>query len=75
MMYAKIPEERITEEEISQSRGREDIWVPIALPLLAGPGTISTVVVLMGGAQTSLYGFRLSIRTLKCNQFLNYVYI
>ena len=53
MMYAKIPRERITEEEISQSLGREDIWIfPIGLPLLAGPGTISTVVVLMGGAQT-----------------------
>jgi multiple antibiotic resistance protein len=52
MMYAKIPEERITEEEISQSRGHEDIWVfPIGLPLLAGPGTISTVIVLMSGAQ------------------------
>lgn len=53
MMYAKIPGERITEEEISQSRGHEDIWVfPIGLPLLAGPGTISTVIVLMGVAQT-----------------------
>jgi multiple antibiotic resistance protein len=53
MMYAKISGERITEEEISQSQGREDIWIfPIGLPLLAGPGTISTVIVLMGVAQT-----------------------
>jgi multiple antibiotic resistance protein len=53
MMYAKISGERITEEEISQSHERKDIWVfPIGLPLLAGPGTISTVIVLMGVAQT-----------------------
>lgn len=53
MMYAKISRERITAEEISQSYERADIWIfPIGLPLLAGPGTISTVIVLMGGAQT-----------------------
>jgi multiple antibiotic resistance protein len=53
MMHAKISRESITEEEISQSQEREDIWIfPIGLPLLTGPGTISTVIVLMGGAQT-----------------------
>lgn len=53
MMHAKISGESITEEEISQSQEREDIWVfPIGLPLLTGPGTISTVIVLMGGTQT-----------------------
>jgi multiple antibiotic resistance protein len=53
MMHAKVSRESITEEEISQSQEREDIWVfPIGLPLLTGPGTISTVIVLMGGAQT-----------------------
>ena len=40
MMHAKISRESITEEEISQSQEREDIWVfPIGLPLLTGPGT------------------------------------
>jgi multiple antibiotic resistance protein len=49
MMHAKISGESITEEEISQSQEREDIWVfPIGLPLLTGPGAISTVIVLMG---------------------------
>ncbi len=49
MMHAKVSAESITEEEISQSQEREDIWVfPIALPLLTGPGTISAVIVLMG---------------------------
>ena len=53
MMYAKVSRESITEEEISQSKEREDIWIfPIGLPLLTGPGTISTVIVLMGGTET-----------------------
>jgi multiple antibiotic resistance protein len=51
MMHAKVSRESITEEEISQSQEREDIWVfPIGLPLLTGPGTISTAIVLMGMA-------------------------
>ncbi|AKB18463.1 MULTISPECIES: MarC family protein [unclassified Methanosarcina] len=51
MMHAKVSRESITEEEITQSQEREDIWVfPIALPLLTGPGMISTVIVLMGMA-------------------------
>jgi multiple antibiotic resistance protein len=53
MMYAKVSRESITEEEISQSQERDDIWVfPIGLPLLTGPGTISTVIVLMGSTET-----------------------
>jgi multiple antibiotic resistance protein len=53
MMHAKISSESITQEEISQSQEREDIWIfPIGLPLLTGPGAISTVIVLVGGAQT-----------------------
>ena len=52
MMHAKISKGRITEEEISHSQEREDIWIfPISLPLLTGPGTISTVIVLMGGTE------------------------
>lgn len=52
MMHAKVSRESITEEEITQSQEREDIWVfPIGLPLLTGPGTISTVIVIMGIAE------------------------
>ncbi len=52
MMHAKVSRESITEEEISQSQEREDIWVfPIGLPLLTGPGAISTVIVLMGSTE------------------------
>ena len=55
MMHAKISRESITEEEISHSQEREDIWIfPIGLPLLTGPGTISTAIVLMGGTETVL---------------------
>jgi len=49
MMFAKVSRESITENEISESQDRSDIWIfPIALPLLTGPGTITTVIVLMG---------------------------
>ncbi len=49
MMQAKISRESITDEEITNSQEREDIWIfPVALPLLTGPGTISTVIVLIG---------------------------
>ncbi len=52
MMHAKVSRESITEEEITQSQERDDIWVfPIALPLLTGPGAISTVIVIMGMAE------------------------
>ena len=38
MMHAKVSRESITEEEITQSQEREDIWVfPIGLPLLTDP--------------------------------------
>ena len=53
MMHAKISGKKITENEISHSQEREDMWIfPIGLPLLTGPGTISTVIVLMEGAKT-----------------------
>lgn len=53
MMHARISRGSITEEEISQSQEREDIWIfPIGLPLLTGPGVISTVIVLMGDTET-----------------------
>lgn len=60
MMFAKVSRESITEHEISESQERSDIWIfPIALPLLTGPGTITTVIVLMGS--TGSYGQKLLI--------------
>jgi membrane protein, MarC family len=60
MMHAKISKGSITDEEISQSRERKDIWIfPLGLPLLTGPGTISTAIVFMGGTQT--FGQKITI--------------
>jgi multiple antibiotic resistance protein len=44
---------KVTEAELRDASDREDISVfPLATPLLTGPGTITTVVVLMGTAVT-----------------------
>jgi multiple antibiotic resistance protein len=40
-------------EEISEGRVKEDVAVtPLAMPMLAGPGAISTIIVLAGQART-----------------------
>jgi multiple antibiotic resistance protein len=48
--------ERKTQEsapEISEGRVKEDVAItPLAMPMLAGPGAISTIMVLAGQAQT-----------------------
>lgn len=48
--------ERTTQEsapEISEGRVKEDVAItPLAMPMLAGPGAISTIIVLAGQAQT-----------------------
>lgn len=55
MMMAQISRESITQDEIKQSLGRDDVWVfPIALPILAGPGSITTVIVLVGSTDLVL---------------------
>jgi multiple antibiotic resistance protein len=41
--------------EITEGRAKEDVALtPLAMPMLAGPGAISTVMVLSGQAQTKL---------------------
>ena len=43
---------RITDQEVEAGAGKEDIAiVPLAMPLLAGPGSIATAVVLMARAR------------------------
>src|SRR5512133_3762961 len=43
---------RITEQEVEAGAGKEDIAiVPLGMPLLAGPGSIATVIVLMSRAR------------------------
>lgn len=55
MILAKVSRESITDKEIDKSSHRSDIWIfPIALPLLTGPGTITTIIVLMGSAASIL---------------------
>ncbi|TQD27667.1 MarC family protein [Methanolobus vulcani] len=55
MILAKVSRESITEKEIDKSIERSDVWIfPIALPLLTGPGTITTIIVLMGSALSIL---------------------
>ncbi len=50
--------ERKTQEsapEISEGRVKEDVAItPLAMPMLAGPGAISTIMVLAGQAQTPM---------------------
>jgi multiple antibiotic resistance protein len=48
MLHARIPRESVTTEEIKDATQREDISVfPIAMPLLTGPGAITTVIVVI----------------------------
>lgn len=43
---------RITDKEVEAGTGKDDVAiVPLAMPLLAGPGSIATVVVLMARAR------------------------
>lgn len=57
MILAKVSRESITEKEIDKSMDRSDLWVfPIAIPLLIGPGTITTTIVLMGSAASVMHG-------------------
>lgn len=51
MMRAQPSRTRTTDEEQSESRERDDIAIfPMAIPMLAGPGAIATVMVLMSRA-------------------------
>ena len=51
MMRAHTSPTRTTAEEQDESRARDDIAIfPLAVPMLAGPGAIATVMVLMSRA-------------------------
>lgn len=52
MLHARRPAARETAEEIEAGAAKEDIAVtPMAVPMLAGPGAISTVLILRGQAE------------------------
>ncbi len=53
MLRTKSSPTRITQGEVDEGAAKDDIAiVPLAMPLLAGPGSIATVVVLMGRARS-----------------------
>jgi multiple antibiotic resistance protein len=53
MMLAHVSRESVTEGEINESMDRDNVWIfPIALPMMTGPGTITTVILLSGGAES-----------------------
>ncbi len=48
MLFARITRESITSEELKDAEQRENVSVfPIAMPLLTGPGAITTIIVLI----------------------------
>jgi multiple antibiotic resistance protein len=52
MLRIQPSKTRITEGEVEEGAGKEDIAiVPLAMPLLAGPGSIATAIVLMARAR------------------------
>lgn len=57
-----VQQERETEEEKAEARVREDISVfPMAIPFIAGPGTLASVLILTGSAPAGLWGFWLVV--------------
>lgn len=52
MMRAHTSETKTTAEEQNESRARDDVAIfPLAIPMLAGPGAIATVMVFMSRAE------------------------
>lgn len=49
--------ERETQQEADEARGREDVSVfPLAIPIIAGPGAIASVVILAGESKAIPFG-------------------
>jgi len=47
MLYAKVSAARETDEEVAEGAAKEDIAItPLGVPMLAGPGSISTALIL-----------------------------
>jgi len=56
MLYGRLSREGYTPEEALESGVREDIaFFPLAIPMLAGPGAITTVIILMKAADSFVF--------------------
>ncbi len=56
MIFARMSRESVTEKEVESSLDKDDIWVsPLAIPMITGPATITTVILLVGSAPSVLY--------------------
>ena len=54
MLHAKPPRDKQTPEELAEAMRRDDVAVvPLAIPMVAGPGAITTVIVLAGEAHAT----------------------
>ena len=54
MLHAQASRERHTPEEMEEAMSRDDVAVvPLAIPMVAGPGAITTVIVLAGEARAT----------------------
>jgi multiple antibiotic resistance protein len=55
MLYARPSAARETEEEVAEGTAKDDIAItPLGVPMMAGPGAISTSLILMNQASTDL---------------------
>lgn len=53
MLRGVRQQNKVTEAELQDANSREDVSIfPLAIPILTGPGAITTVVVLMGAADS-----------------------
>jgi multiple antibiotic resistance protein len=55
MLHAQAPRTQQTPEETAEAMSRDDIAVvPLAIPMVSGPGAITTIIVLSGEARDSV---------------------